>query len=87
VIKTERPLDEGLEAGDVKRRTRKCRECSRTFTTFEIQEDLFRELRGVTKPVVTEAEPHKLKRQPLLVEGASKKPRSRIQLRKIKGVK
>lgn len=62
VKKTTRPLDEGLEYGDVKQRLRKCRSCSRNFNTFEIHEELFRKLTQVSKS--------KLKRSPLLGQGA-----------------
>ncbi len=62
VKQTTRPLDEGLDYGDVKRRLRKCRSCSRNFTTFEIHEDLFRKLAPTSKA--------KLKRSPLLGHGA-----------------
>ncbi len=44
VIKTERPLDEGFEFGTLKRRRRSCKECKRTFFTYEIHEDVFRKM-------------------------------------------
>ena len=59
VLRTTRPLDEGLNYGDVKQRLRKCRECRGNFTTFEVQESYFRRL-AVTPPV--------LQRQPLQME-------------------
>jgi len=68
VVKTERPLDEGLLEGDIKRRTRKCRNGARNFVTFEIHEDTWRGLPR-TEP---------LTRQPLLTEatdGKKVKPR------------
>jgi len=70
VIKTERPLDEGLKEGDIKRRTRKCRNCGRNFPTFEIHESTFRQ--------VIAAPP--LERKPLLNEatGISKKRRASL---------
>lgn len=70
VKKTTRPLDEGLEEGDVKQRLRKCRNCSRNFFTYEIHEDLFRQLN--TAPTKK-----RLTRQPLLAEDKQiAKPRS-----------
>ena len=59
VLQTTRPLDEGLDYGDIKRRLRKCGACSKNFTTFEIQESLFRRL-SIRDP--------KLRRQPLSIE-------------------
>lgn len=44
VLKTERPLDEGFEFGSLKRRRRQCKECRRTFFTYEIHEDVFRKV-------------------------------------------
>lgn len=44
VLQTLRPVDEGLDEGEVKKRRRKCRNCSRDFFTYEIQEALFRSL-------------------------------------------
>lgn len=64
VLKTERPLDEGLEEGDLKRRTRKCRKCGRNFVTFEIHESLWRQ-RPREDP---------LERRPLLNEATGKPP-------------
>lgn len=58
VIKTQRPIDEGLQEGNIKRRTRKCRQCAENFVTFEIHEATWRE--------TPEAEP--LIRRPLLDE-------------------
>ena len=65
VTQTTRPIDEGLEEGCVKRRIRKCRNCARNFFTFEIHEDLFRQLDQVPN-----AAP--LTRQPLLMEDKEK---------------
>lgn len=42
VIKTERPVDEGMDG--VKRRRRVCRNCRHVFQTFEIPESEFRKL-------------------------------------------
>ena len=42
VLRTTRPLNEGLEEGLVKERLRKCRNCGKNFSTFEIHESLFR---------------------------------------------
>lgn len=44
VLKTERPIDEGLAEGEIKRRTRKCRACARNFVTFEIHESTWRQV-------------------------------------------
>lgn len=68
VKQTTRPIDEGMAEGDVKRRLRKCRSCSKNFSTFEIHESKFREI------VTT----NKLERQPLLVEEKIKKSRTRL---------
>jgi transcriptional regulator NrdR family protein len=62
VLKTERPLVEGFEEGDVKKRTRKCRHCARNFVTFEIHESELRQ-RARVEP---------LERRPLLNEAANK---------------
>ncbi len=69
VSKTTRPLDEGLDEGDVKQRLRKCRNCSLSFTTYEIHEDKFRTLSGVPskRELKAEATPI-LSRKPLLAE-------------------
>jgi len=66
VLKTERPIDEGMDEGCIKKRTRKCRECARNFVTFEIYESVWRDLPD--KP--------ELERRPLLdslVRGDKKK--------------
>lgn len=68
VLKTERPLDEGMSEGDLKKRTRKCRECARNFVTFEIHENTWRQL--------PKEEP--LTRRPLLNEVATKPPHKPI---------
>ena len=60
VVKTERPIDEGMIEGDLKKRTRKCRNCGRNFVTFEIHESTFRQT--PTTPA--------LERRPLLTEAA-----------------
>ena len=69
VKQTTRPLDESLEHGDVKRRLRKCRNCDKNFTTFEIHESLFR--------TVVPKQHSPLSREPLLVESeeTAKKPK------------
>ena len=42
VLKTERPVDEGMD--NVKRRRRVCRNCRYFFYTYEIPEEAFRKL-------------------------------------------
>lgn len=64
VLKTERPLVEGFAPGNVKKRTRKCRQCARNFVTFEIHESALR-----ARPLAAA-----LERRPLLHEAASKPP-------------
>jgi hypothetical protein len=64
VLKTERPLVEGYEPGDVKKRTRKCRHCTRNFVTYEIHESAMR-----ARPLADS-----LERRPLLTEAATKPP-------------
>jgi hypothetical protein len=59
-MRTTRPLNEGLNYGDVKQRLRKCRECRKNFDTFEVQESFFRRLAA--------APPTTLQRQPLQME-------------------
>ncbi len=44
VLRTTRPINEGLSVGDVKQRLRKCHACRRNFDTFEVQESFFRRL-------------------------------------------
>ena len=66
VLQTTRPLDEGVEYGAIKRRLRKCGKCEKNFTTFEIQESMFR-LLSMRDP--------KLARQPLKIEEATGKPK------------
>ena len=81
VKQTTRPLDEGLHEGDVKRRLRKCGNCSRNFTTFEIHESLFRQINPASKTRLT--------RQPLLVEDtttAVAKTTKKIKTKKRKGI-
>lgn len=69
VKQTTRPLNEGLEHGDIKRRLRKCRNCRRMFTTFEIHEDYFRKIRGITEEISEDKKIQKeLKRRRLLVK-------------------
>jgi len=87
VKQTTRPINEGLEHGDIKRRLRKCRNCQKMFTTFEIHEGLFRGLRGVTEELVAETAPapRELKRQRLLVEEVNKRKPVRGRLAQIKG--
>lgn len=48
----------------VKRRLRKCRNCAKSFTTFEVHEDLFRKVRPRQDG---------LGRQPLIVEDKDQK--------------
>ena len=60
VCKTERPIDEGFDEGQIKKRTRKCRNCARNFVTFEIYESVWRDV--PTQPPLT--------RKPLLNEAA-----------------
>jgi len=47
-VKTERPIDEDYSRhfpfGMLKRRRRKCKVCSRSFFTFEVQEERFRSM-------------------------------------------
>ena len=57
VLRTTRPLEEGLNFGDVKQRLRKCHACRKNFDTFEVQESFFRRLSPQTSV---------LQRQPLL---------------------
>lgn len=64
VLKTERPLDEGLDEGFIKKRTRKCRHCAKNFVTFEIHEQTWRR----------EVKPDPLERRPLLNEATKKPP-------------
>lgn len=64
VLKTERPLVEGFDEGDVKKRTRKCRSCARNFVTFEIHESALK----ARPPAIP------LERRPLLTEATSKPP-------------
>ena len=68
VCKTERPLDEGMDEGFIKKRTRKCRECAKNFVTFEIHESTWRR-----QPKI-----QPLERRPLLNE--SRKSRRRTNL-------
>ena len=70
VCKTERPLDEGMSEGDIKKRTRKCRNCARNFVTFEVHEMTWRET-PLTLP---------LERKPLLNEAAAGRKRRRPSL-------
>ena len=70
VLKTERPLDEGMEEGDLKKRTRKCRECARNFVTFEVHESFWRK-EPTTPP---------LERKPLLNEAAAGRKTRRAPL-------
>lgn len=71
VLKTERPLDEGMAEGDLKKRTRKCRNCARNFVTFEIHETVWRETPTTTP----------LERKPLLNEAAAgRKKRRRVPI-------
>lgn len=65
VLKTERPLDEGLDEGFIKKRTRKCRNCAKNFVTFEVHESTWRQ--------VPREDP--LERSPLLNEATRLKPR------------
>ena len=46
VLKTERPIDESASFpfGALKRRRRECGACHRTFFTFEIHEEAFRNM-------------------------------------------
>jgi len=46
VLKTERPIDESASFpfGTLKRRRRECKDCKRTFFTYEIHEDAFRKM-------------------------------------------
>ena len=55
VLKTERPIDESasLPFGTLKRRRRACKECRRTFFTFEIHEDVFRKMLTLTEGAPT----------------------------------
>lgn len=69
VVKTERPLDEGMDEGEVKRRRRICRNCGRDFHTFEVHESVFRTLTATQK---------KLTRQPLVG-----RPKNKLQERRI----
>jgi len=64
VLKTERPLDEGMCEGDLKKRTRKCRQCAKNFATFEIHESTWRQT-PKDAPLV---------RRPLLTEATAKPP-------------
>ena len=66
VKRTVRPVNEGLEHGDVKQRLRQCRSCSRYFNTYEVHESQFRTLDRVP-------DTRRLARQPLLVEGTRSK--------------
>jgi transcriptional regulator NrdR family protein len=50
VLKTESPIDEGVY--NIKRRTRRCRNCRETFLTFEVTESEFRKLGKATNSVV-----------------------------------
>lgn len=81
VSKTTRPLDEGLEEGEIKRRLRKCRDCDRNFVTFEVHAGFLRSLRG--QSLVEHAQPAQetpaLARRPLLM----KKPTDKAQIDKI----
>lgn len=70
VIKVVRPIDEGLTEGDIKKRTRKCRNCARNFVTFEIHESVWRET-PTTPP---------LERKPLLNEAAAGRKKRRTSL-------
>jgi len=51
VIKTERPLDESTQfpEGTLKRRRRRCKECRRSFSTYEIHETVFRRMLSLTE--------------------------------------
>lgn len=71
VTQTTRPLDEGMEYGDVKRRLRKCRQCQRSFHTYEIHESVFQHLKPEDKL-------NKLSRRPLLVESSTPPIRSKL---------
>ena len=64
VLKTERPFDEGMDQGDLKKRTRKCRQCARNFVTYEIHESTWRQT----------PKEETLVRRPLLNEATTKKP-------------
>ena len=69
VLQTTRPIDEGLDYGEVKRRLRKCRECATNFTTFEIHESLFRsfsltEQRLTRQPLQMESEDRRVSLKP-----------------------
>ena len=46
VLKTERPIDESaaFPFGTLKRRRRACKDCRRTFFTYEIHEEAFRKM-------------------------------------------
>lgn len=59
VIKTERPVDEGLDG--VKRRKRRCRNCRHISQTFEIPESEYRKL----YPAPEKAPEEKAVRSPL----------------------
>lgn len=65
VIKVVRPLTEGMREGDIKKRTRKCRNCAKNFVTFEIHEATWRQT-PTTLP---------LERRPLLTEAGGKTKR------------
>lgn len=71
VTQTTRPLDEGMEYGDIKRRLRKCSNCERSFQTFEIHESVFTQIKPETKL-------SKLSRRPLLVESTIPPRRSKL---------
>lgn len=60
VTQTTKPLGEGFDHGDIKRRLRKCKRCERSFTTFEIHESEFR--------IKINKKDKNLSRSPLLVE-------------------
>lgn len=79
VLKTEQPIDEGLEYGDVKRRLRKCRECGRNFKTFEVHESIYRVLFPKNGPTESKTpktpEARKLSRQPLTFGSKDRRPK------------
>jgi len=70
VLKTERPLDEGMAEGDLKKRTRKCRECAKNFVTFEIHESTWRQVPTgpplVRRPLLNEATRGTKRRAPVI---------------------
>jgi len=63
VLKTERPVDEGMD--NVKRRKRVCRNCRHFFYSYEIPEAEFRKLcpKQPEKPVEAERTPLRTKKR------------------------